>query len=243
MHTPPSVATTPLVRRRRAVGPVVIAAAVVIGVSILRPWGDAPPAPPRPTNVPPTFAAAPVAELATPLPAPSLAPDQIACSSAAWQLVSLDHLGSWTVRSWIPARAVQADGPLDPGIRLVTMDSPKVVAIGACSPATTSDGGGNLPGGPVQLVRAWHIDAGRARPVSLAIHREERLQGVATLYTLGGTVRGTGGDAAAWPAGEFVVEIAPVGLVGGAPSPVDATPSPGRAAPAWFIGLIVHAHE
>src|SRR3954466_15796356 len=131
MHTPPSVATTPLVRRRRAVGPVVIAAAVVIGVSILRPWGDAPPAPPRPTNVPPTFAAAPVAELATPLPAPSLPPDQIACSSAprppqravprpAGRSVPPPPAGSGPAPRGPPAGASKADGPLDPGIRLVT---------------------------------------------------------------------------------------------------------------------------
>jgi len=215
----------------------------MIGLSILRPWDDARPAPPRPTNAPLMSTAAPVADGATPLPAPSLAADQIACSSAAWQLVSLDHLGDWTVRSWIPADAVHADGPLDPGIRLVTMDSPKVLAIGACSPTTTGDGGDDLPGGPVHLVRAWHIDAGRARPVPLAVHREERLQGVATLYSLSGTLRGTGGDGSAWPAGEFVVEVAPAGHVGAASSPVDATASPDRPVSAWFIGLTVHAHE
>ena len=129
--------------------------------------------------------------------------------------MSLDHLGTWTVRSWIPANAVRAEGPLDPSIRPVTMESPEVLAIGACSPATSDDAGRDLPGGPAHLVRAWRIKAGHATPVSLSVHRDEPLPGVATLYNLTGTPPRPATGVAAWPAGEFVVEVAPVGLPDG----------------------------
>ncbi len=135
--------------------------------------------------------------------------------AADWELVSLDHLGTWTVRSWIPANAVRAEGPLDPSIRPVTMESPEVLAIGACSPATSDDAGRDLPGGPAHLVRAWRIEAGRATPVSLSVHRDEPLPGVATLYNLTDARPRPATDVAAWPAGEFVVEVAPVGLPDG----------------------------
>ena len=42
---------------------------------------------------------------------------------------------------------------------------------------------------------------------------EEPLPGVATLYSLAGTHPRPAIDLAAWPAGEFVVEVAPVGEV------------------------------
>ena len=243
VNAPQPVATTPVARRRPAALRVAIAAVVIIGASILRPWGDS--APPRSSPAagrasPP--AVANVAEAATASPAPSLASDQIACSSTDWQLVSLDHLGTWTVRSWIPANAVRAEGPLDPSIRPVTMESPEVLAIGACSPATSDDAGRDLPGGPAHLVRAWRIKAGHATPVSLSVHRDEPLPGVATLYNLTGTPPRPATGVAAWPAGEFVVEVAPVGLPDG-PAAVpgsEAGPDPDTGAPSgWFVGLVV----
>ena len=114
VNAPHAVPTTRVARRRPGARRAAIVAALVIGVSILRPW-DAP----APTIVvhPAQHERRPaVAERieATQTPAPSLASDQIACSPAGWQLVSLDRLGSWTVRSWVPAQAVLAEGPLDP---------------------------------------------------------------------------------------------------------------------------------
>ena len=157
--------------------------------------------------------------------------------------MSLDHLGTWTVRSWIPANAVRAEGPLDPSIRPVTMESPEVLAIGACSPATSDDAGRDLPGGPAHLVRAWRIEAGRATPVSLSVHRDEPLPGVATLYNLTGTPPRPATGVAAWPAGEFVrrggAGRAP-GRSGGRARLGKPAPTPTRGAPSgWFVGLVV----
>ena len=156
--------------------------------------------------------------------------------------MSLDHLGTWTVRSWIPANAVRAEGPLDPSIRPVTMESPEVLAIGACSPATADVNGRDLPGGPAHLVRAWRIEKGRATPVSLSVHRDEPLPGVATLYNLTGTVPRPADDVAAWPAGEFVVEVAPVGLPDGPAAALGSVAGPDPESggpPGWFVGLVV----
>lgn len=239
VNTPLPVATTPVARRRPAALRVAIAAAIVIGASILRPWGDAAPSSSSPAAGGASLPAeAAVAQAAAASPAPSLASDQIACSAADWELVSLDHLGTWTVRSWIPANAVRAEGPLDPSIRPVTMESPEVLAIGACSPATSDDAGRDLPGGPAHLVRAWRIKAGQATPVSLSVHRDEPLPGVATLYILTDARPRPATGVAAWPAGEFVVEVAPDGPAAVPGS--EAGPDRDTGAPSgWFVGLVV----
>lgn len=237
MNGPLPVATTPVARRRPAARQIAIAAAVVIGVSILRPWGDSlPPANGSPTGRAFPSGVAEVAEAATASAAPSLASDEIACLAPNWELVSLDRLGRWAVRSWVPATAVRAEGPLDPSIRSVTMESPEVLAIGACSPAAADGAGGDRPGLPARIVRAWRIAAGRATPVSLSMRRDELTPGVATLYTLEGARPGPAG----WPAGEFVVEVASVELPGGPAHGPLAGPVDERAAPAgWFVGLVV----
>jgi hypothetical protein len=122
------------------------------------------------------------------------------------------------------------------------MESPEVLAIGACSPATSDGAGRDLPGGPAHLVRAWRIDAGQATPVSLSVHRDEPLPGVATLYNLTGARPRPSTDVVAWPAGEFVVEVAPVGLPDGpaAPPGLEQGPDPDTGASSgWFVGLVV----
>jgi hypothetical protein len=205
----------------------------IVGVSVLRPWGDAGVPQEAVTRgkaaLPP--AAAEAAAVGRASPAPSLAPDQIACSPAGWQLVSLDHLGTWTVRSWVPAGVVQATGPLDAGIRTVTLESPEVLAIGACAPETVDGAAGTLPGRPGRIVGAWRIRGGRATPVALDAGREETAPGVATLYR---PHRGPGAEAArlmAWPAGRFVLEVE-------APAATDPGQKP-RPGLAWFVAIVV----
>ena len=74
------------------------------------------------------------------------------------------------------------------------------------------------------------------------MHRDEPLPGVATLYNLTGTPPRPATGVAAWPAGEFVVEVAPVGPPGG-PAAVpgsEAGTDPDTGAPSgWFVGLVV----
>ena len=181
----PAVPTAPVAPRRSGSRRVAIVAAVVVAVTVIRPWGDgASPAPPSPRTPAAVLAASSATGLPDlePSPAPSLLPDQIACNPGGWTVVSLDRMGSWTVRSWVPAHAVLADGPLDPRVRRLTLESPEVLAIGACAPSTVDGAGATVPGGPVRFVGAWRLDTGQATRVDLGVHRVERLPSVATLY-------------------------------------------------------------
>ena len=118
MNAPTAVPTTRVARRQRGPRRAAIAATVIIAVSVLRPW-DIAGAPGIPGADPAVDKAGGqvVAASRSPTPTASLAPDEIACSPEGWHVVSLDHLGDWIVRSWIPARAVHAAGPLDPAIQ------------------------------------------------------------------------------------------------------------------------------
>lgn len=244
MNAPPAVPTTTVAGRRPGIARAAILGIVMIGITLVRPWGDG--------TAPATVVDGPAhrdgdrdlalaGPVSTPTVAPSLATDQIACSPSTWQVVSLDHLGSWTVRSWMPASAVRAAGPLDPSIRTITIDSPDILALGACSPPIVDATGSAVPGGPALVVRAWRIEASAARPVALTVRREERTPGVATLYRPSGAAAGAASARASWPAGRFVLEVAPAG---GSREPgsmsaglrVDPEAQPGHA---WYMGLVV----
>ena len=120
------------------------------------------------------------------------------------------------------------------------MESPEVLAIGACSPATADGAGGDRPGGPARLVRAWRIAAGRATPVSLSVRRDELTPGVATLYSLDGARPGrlpawlAGPPASSWSRWRRS-SVPAVRHTADSRAAVDE-----RAAPAgWFVGLVV----
>jgi hypothetical protein len=244
----PAVPTTPVAARRRGARRLAIVATAIVAVSLLRPWGDGS-TPARnavepdatsvavrpPAGNPARYGGQEAPRSAT--PAPSLATDEIACTPAGWRLVSLDHLGPWTVRSWTPATAVLAAGPLDPAILPITLASPGVLAIGACSPAVFDAVGRLVSGGPARIVRAWRIERGRATVVVLDTRRDEASPGIATLYRPGGTAATD-----PWPMGEFVIEVAATGAteVPDSRPTLDTPPSPDRGTPRdWFIGLTV----
>ncbi len=205
VNAPPPVPTAPVASRRPWPRRVAIALLAVVAVTLVRPWGGAtapPPVSQRPSD------AAELALLPTPTPgaAPSLLPDEIACPPVGWQLVSLDRLGTWTVRSWVPADIVAATGPLDPRIRRMTLESPDVLAIGACAPPVVADDGRLLQGGPARLLRVWRLDRGGPTPVPLDVRRPEQTPSVATLY-LPATANLPGAGPDRWPPGSYVVEL------------------------------------
>ncbi len=211
-----------------------------MAVSVLRPWdsgrtpGIAGTGPADVTASDPVGIAPP-----SPTPAASLAPDEIACSPDGWHVVSLDHFGDWAVRSWVPARAVRAASPIDPGIHPVTLESPEVLAIGACSPSTQDAAGREVPGGPVLIVHAWQIDADGATPLALAVRRQEATPGVATLYHPIVASVPPYNEPTVWPSGRFVVELSRAGDEAAA-QPEARTPDGTLAG--WFIGLVVRGH-
>ncbi len=232
MGAPAAVPTARVTARRPGPARAAVAVAIFVGLTALRPWSAVVgPASPSPAPVPPVVqrhVAGAGAGLVTPppdpSPEPSLLPDQIACNPGGWTIVSLDRMGPWTVRSWVPATPVLAAGPLDPRIRRLTLESPGVLAIGACSP---SGGEGLAAGdgvGAARFVGAWRIAAGRSTPVGLAAPGQQRA-GIATLY------RPTDANAdpapPRWPAGVYVVEIEA------------AQAAVGTDGQRWFLALVV----
>jgi hypothetical protein len=203
-------------------------AAVLVGLTVLRPWDALPPAgpEPRPVAAPILPVATGAIATATPSAPPSLLPDQASCSPAGWQLVTLDHLGDWTVRGWVPAGATLAGGPLDPEIRPTTLDSPAVIALGVCTPPVT-DGAAPLAGGPSQVVAAWRIDTGEAVPVPVVASADQGARsGVAFLYR---AAAADGRILDAWPVGRYVLGV----------GPSDAAAIDRGSG--WFVGVIVRA--
>jgi len=237
VHAPPAVPTERVGGSRPGVRRAAVLVTVLVCITILRPWGDSSGrAAPDGTTADPaaldasTRPAAVAPAEATARPEPSLAADQVACGDTSWQLVSLDRLATWTVRTWVPAAAVMATGPLDPDIRMTRLDSPEVLALGACGPADPDmDGDHAGSGGPTQAVAAWRIADGRATPVTLVPGRVETTPGVATLYRPAAAAAGSGPEQA-WPAGTYVLQVIRVGDAGATARPAS-----------WFLGLDVRS--
>jgi hypothetical protein len=239
VNPPPAVPTTRVAPRRPGVRRLALVAAALVALSVVRPWGDG--SATQPSGFDAIASAAPgeraAAEAAvtareTGPPAavsPSVGPDEIACAPTGWRLVTLEDLGPWTVRSWTPASAVLASGPLDPTIPTTAIASEAVLAMGACSPATFDDSGRLLTGGPTRILRAWRIDSGRATEIALGATRPEATPGIATLYLPDGARDD------AWPTGTFVVQVA---LTTGSPTAINRLAEE-RGPLAWYLGVVV----
>ncbi len=199
-----------------------------LAVAFVKPWGGASARAPQPlpgSAAPPAMARATEGAGILPAahPAASLRPDQIECEPGAWELVSLDRLASWTVRTWIPAVPVPATGPLDPAIPTILLQSPVILSVGACSPGP---GGNAAPvSSPLLVAGAWRVEAGRATGLTVEARAgDPRDPSLARLYS-----PVAGGATHAWPAGRFVLELV-------SPS---AAASPGSASGAWFVAVLV----
>jgi hypothetical protein len=227
---------------------------LLVGVSVLRPWGDGQPAsaagpagsvPGRsPVSADGSAAGLPAGDpdtvpSAAPTPARTPGPTEIACPVAVSRLVTLDRLGQWTVRTWMPAAPAEATGPLDPAIPTIALDSQDVLGIGFC----LVEGGTSAVDGPVLsadparrvgLVRAWVVQGAAASPLALVpIRPASDMPGFALLYRPDdGLAR-----ASPWAAGRYVLSIGSVGLDGSAtarPVPPDAADPRTR-----FIGVTI----
>lgn len=211
----------------------------LLALAVLKPWGG-PPTPPlhetalvgvHSSPVPPPidrrstgFGGADASPLAPPA---SLRPDQIDCSFADWQLVSLDRLAAWTARTWLPAAPVQVPRPDDPSIPAIALDSPAVLALGACAPGAQGATGSAASGG-ARVIGAWQRHAGVLVRFPVA-PIEAPDSGVpdptlAELYRPAATPART-----PWPAGRYVIALEPIGPAG--PGVVAAGP--------WYLALDV----
>jgi hypothetical protein len=228
------VAGPPIGARR-----LLVLAAAFLALALIKPWGFPAASPSATVGTHADGAAASasggppeaIAPWPTELPEPSPGADGIACSPAGWEIVSLDRLGGWTVRTWTPAVPVAASGPLDTAIPIVSLDSPSTLSVGVCGPATTT---GTAAGSSMLVTAAWRIAGARAIPLRVATREAAALDGrLARLY------RPTeAGDGGAWPAGRFVLELSPLDVPGVVP-PVPG-PSTGTATH-WFVGVTVRA--
>ncbi len=213
--------------------------AALVALTLLRPWGDGSPPvtatsrgePGGPAlSRPAAVAAVPATPTPSPSPRRSLAPDQIACPAGGTQLVSLDRMGSWTVRTWVPAHPVVADGPLDPAVEDVALESPAVLGVGVC----LSPGVGDEAAVAAVVVRAWSFNGGRAR--AMAVQRvvsgpDE--PGVAILYRPAAPSAAAVDGTPAWPPGRYALWLA-------APLPETTAASTTPVGPVgWFIRIVV----
>jgi hypothetical protein len=172
MTSPPfRVETVPVRRASRLPTAVAALAVVMVVVAIVKPWDgtdqaqlDRVPASPvlaavnapLPTPYPPGPAKTPAVSM--PASAAILAPGQVECGSADWQVVTLGTFLSWTVRTWIAIAPVEAGGPGDPTIPVLSLGGSDVAGMGVCAPATRP--GALSPAS--RIVAAWRQSAGGA---------------------------------------------------------------------------------
>jgi hypothetical protein len=227
-----SVRTAPVARARPGTARIAAAGGLVLLLSIIRPWGDGSPSARAPTET--AAVAVSVAE-PTPMPAPTRSPGpyDIACPSSGWQIVSLDRLANWTVRTWTPATPVSVSGPLDGTVPEVVLDSPAVLALGVCAPAATWTGS-PVAGTRTAVVHAWRDEGLALQPVALdASGLASDDAALATLYRPSGLADRLD----AWPSGRFVLEV----RRDGDSASSDGWRAAGRssAPAAWLIAIVV----
>jgi len=227
---PPFVTSTRLAGPGRRPGAIVILAACLIGLAILKPWpsggGPTPialsrgivvPADGSASGGPTPRADAASANEASPSPTPSLLPGELACQPAGWRLAWTGRMAIWNVDTRLVVDPVPASGPLDPAIPLANLGHDAISGIGACAPPLTADGAGVA--GTIHAV--WRVaTAGStvAQPIATTL-----LRGSAVVRASPGAripaspssvldlIRPTADPSGIWPTGRYVLEIdAPV---------------------------------
>jgi hypothetical protein len=212
----------------RGPGLAAAAAAVLLVLAILKPWGaipgfDAPGAPDgaggqggRP---------APLPGGAQPLPSPSPSEDPLAdlerhCPQpSGWRVFAHEHWSGGIVRSWKSLSPVrEASGPLDPTIPLVPVTSQQVPLLGYCAPWRGPD----EPPSDATLT-VWRLTpddrTGTLVPEPLRLERALPLQATSlgALYEPPAAAAGTGYGpplsrgpraSSSWPAGTYIFELA-----------------------------------
>jgi hypothetical protein len=243
--SPAPIRTVPVAHGRSWTARAAVVAAILVAISVVRPWGDAP-ATGRDGREAVAVAAGSSARRDTgtagPTPTPSprrtLGPDEIECPAAGSQLVSLDRLGTWTVRTWVDAQPAAAFGPGDPAIRTIVLASPAVLGIGVCmrvGPGTPGQDAAAAPGVDAALDAVWSVVRREARPIVVEpISLSVGGANVAVLYRPAIDGSGAAGGVTgprAWPPGRYVLRIARVAPSGG------VGPSAADNPAGWFIAV------
>jgi len=235
----PPVATTRIPGDRRRPDRLIAAAVVLVVVAIVKPWGWLPALPDRPAPV--VAAEDPAAPMSpAPVPDPSAGPGEMLCPPAGWELMTLDRLADWSVRTWEPIAPVVASGPLDAAIPTVRLEADGVVGLGVCAPPTPT---GATAGGPTGLVAGiaavWRLDApGRsAVPVAVGPIDSDRGDG-AGHPAIARLVRPLVRSASTWPEGRYVVELTAPAVTADVMGTDRSTGPEAGGQPRW-LGLVV----
>jgi hypothetical protein len=160
-----SVGGSPGDGARRDVGRLVVLIFVLLIVAIVKPWGAEPPGLSGGDGSTAQTASSPGPSPV--LPDPSLGPDQITCLYGL-EVVSLVHLGTFSVREWLPVPRTDATGPNDPDLAFARLEGGTVRALGVCN----EEGQGadaSAARHPV-VASAWRLSANPsapARPLNL----------------------------------------------------------------------------
>jgi len=172
MTSPPfRVETVPVRRPSRLPMAVIALAAVMVVVSIVKPWAGSdqtqldrvPPSPLPAAVTAPLLTASPSGPAETPAvlvaasPAP-LAPGQVDCGSSGWELVTLSSFLRWTVRTLTAITPVEAGGPGDSSIPVLWLGESDVAGVGACTPAARPGASSSAS----RIVAAWQRSGGGA---------------------------------------------------------------------------------
>jgi hypothetical protein len=153
------------------------------------------------------------------------APGQVACGSSGWELVTLGSFLRWTVRTLTAITPVEAKGPGDPSIPVLSLGESDVAGVGACAPSISPV----APGRASTIVAAWLRDpsgpatsAATAPPGANAPPVAAERPGAASAPANGGTATAVtwermtlaqldalpaGGPAAAHPTADSLTEL------------------------------------
>jgi hypothetical protein len=131
MSAVPPVSTESIVGSGRTPERLLVVAAVILAVLVVKPWQQ-PPAGPGPSVHESSHEGldGTVAE-SSPSPTVSPGPNDIACEGG-WRLVSITHQATWTIKDWTPIDPSRGPGPVDSKIPFVALDG-DVRAVGVCA--------------------------------------------------------------------------------------------------------------
>jgi hypothetical protein len=202
-------------------GHVVILAAVLVALALVKPWGDGSPPASTPVLAPDhgrtrdTAVASPVSGVPeTPTstagadsgPIVPLGPDEISCLHGL-ELVSLVRLADWNVREWLPIQRSAATGPLDPRLEFAALDGGPVRALGLCNELGAGD---QARLARPRILSGWRLtpkSASGTTPIALKELASESSTGSAAV--LARVYRPTAASkAGVWPAGRYVFLVA-----------------------------------
>jgi hypothetical protein len=201
---------TQAVRPTRVPLALFLAATAFLGLALLKPWSQPARREPGAESPVPTVVRGAVVGPASPDPvaasSASLRPDQIACPPAGPRIVSLDRLGSWTARTWLPATTVAASGRFDPRIVFFPLDS-HVIALGVCLWRADAPAGEATV--RTTVTAAWRLGDRTAVALPIApLDASPPLTSDPSVAVLYRPAVGVGRPAQPWPPGRYALELA-----------------------------------